>query len=101
MSTLYQVSSPSRDLQAIEFCTDGDAVLLLGDACYQLPQWQQAIQESAVILRLYARQKDLEQRALSNHNLDAFASTEAAFHPISDTAWLNLTLKHTRILSWS
>ncbi|MFL0808756.1 MAG: sulfurtransferase complex subunit TusB [Oceanobacter sp.] len=93
MSTLYQVSSPSRDLQAIEFCTDGDAVLLLGDACYQLPQWQQAIQESAVILRLYARQKDLEQRA--------FANTEAAFHPISDTAWVNLTLKHTRTLSWS
>lgn len=100
MSTLYQVSSPLTDLRALELCVDGDAILLLGDTCYQLPQWQRAIQESSVILRLYVRQSDLEQRALSDQNPDIHMDTDAAFHAVSDTAWVNLTLKHARTLSW-
>ena len=100
MSTLYQISQTQADLTLTNWLAEGDAVILLGDACYALKQWQQALatcsteagSPKAEPITLHVRQPDLEQRGLSRPN---------AVSVIDDHAWVALTLSHSRTLSWS
>lgn len=100
MTTLHQVSTTNTENDLLSMASDGDAILLLGDSCYHLPSWQTAVKTSSIQLTLYTRQQDLEQRALAiSYEPDNPAAT--AVHTVSDTEWVELTLNHTRTISWS
>lgn len=104
MSTLFQIRCIQFDPVPLTQASDSDALLLLGDACYSLPQWQQAVQASGHSPTLYVRQSDLTQRGLKLTDSGAphanQAGDQSAVQVISDSQWVALTLAYTRTISW-
>ncbi len=62
-----------------------DVLLLAGDGVYLLPFFHH-------LARVYVRERDLEQRGIS-----LLPSAQA----LNDTDWVNLTLAHQPVLSWT
>ncbi len=95
MTTLHQISThqPGQIEHILSLTSDLDTLLLLGDACYQLPQWVAALNGKHRSLNLCVRQYDLDQRGLT-------ATASEALTILTDTEWVSRTLAHHPIVSW-
>ncbi|MBM95675.1 MAG: hypothetical protein CMI09_07505 [Oceanospirillaceae bacterium] len=95
MSTLYQISQTQCDQALVPLLNDGDSLILLGDACYTQTQWRQsldAIAQGKDSIPIFVRQSDLEQRGLGR---------PVQMTVITDSEWVELSLSHSRTISWS
>ncbi len=88
MSTLHQLYSANQEVltRITHSCLDGDAILLLGDAC--LLTSFTSLSETFLI-----RQKDAEMRGIRTQS-------SQNVRLISDNEWVALTLTFDKTVSW-
>jgi tRNA 2-thiouridine synthesizing protein B len=85
MPTLHQVmaSEPHLLKQLSQVISSEDSVILLGDGCYQLSRWSLANST-------FAMTEDLAMRGLETKVAKSITSQD----------WVNMTLKHTNVMTW-